>query len=675
MIDATRKTVGAATVLAVFAMGTGLAAAAESRTYIVEAATDAQASQSVLDVGGRVRDRLPIIGAVGAELTDRQYRELHRRAGLRIYENRTVASEAFSSGSSSGNTSTSGTSSSRTSSNTTNSSSSSKTTSSTSNTSSSGTSTSSKTGSTNTTSSAKVVASPTTGSSSTTASGTSSSGTTSGSGSSTISNALSSLASSIVDAYSQKVSLVSGTSPQVASFLYDPNYTTLVGADTLHTAGTTGSGITIAVLDSGLWKNPADNWGSRVLASVDFVDGANGAAFTGDNNGHGTHVTSIAASGRMNIAGEYYGIAPKSNVVSVRAFHDDGSATYLDVIAGLNWIVANKKTYNIRIVNLSFGAPPNSFYWDDPLNQAVMKAWQAGIVVVASAGNSGPTAMSIGVPGNVPYVITAGAFTDNFTPYDATDDKLASFSSTGPTYEGFVKPEVVAPGGHIVASMPSSSYLVTLFGAKMAPYQTLFTMSGTSQAAAVTTGVVALMLQSQPSLTPDQVKCKLMAAARPAVDASGNLAYSVFQQGSGQINATAAVNSTATGCANVGLNVNADLAGTAHFGGPANVDASGNYYVMDMNGSSWGTALGGDGFTWSRSYSGSAGYTWSEGYVWSRGFVWSKAYTWTEGFVWSRSCAWSQGYVWSKSLYWVSGEFSAEGLTAPMDVDPWVDQE
>ncbi|MFK5151175.1 S8 family serine peptidase, partial [Klebsiella pneumoniae] len=89
--------------------------------------------------------------------------------------------------------------------------------------------------------------------------------------------------------------------------------------------------------------------------------------------------------------------------------------------------------------NLSFGAQPQSYYWDDPLNQAVMAAWQAGIVVVSSARNEGPSAMTIDVPGNVPYVVTVGALTDNFTPYDATDDRLASFSSTGPTFEGFVK--------------------------------------------------------------------------------------------------------------------------------------------------------------------------------------------------------------------------------------------
>ena len=162
-----------------------------------------------------------------------------------------------------------------------------------------------------------------------------------------------------------------------------------------------------------------------------------------------------------------------------------------------------------------------------------MAAWRAGIVVVAAAGNEGPNPMTIDVPGNVPYVITVGALTDNYTPYNATDDRLASFSSTGPTFEGFVKPEIVAPGGHIAASMPSSSYLANIDPDSMTRGEQMFTMSGTSQAAAVTSGVVALMLQADPTLTPDTVKCRLLASARPGGDLRRTLAYSVFQQGAG----------------------------------------------------------------------------------------------------------------------------------------------
>ncbi|RPI59115.1 MAG: hypothetical protein EHM50_09730, partial [Lysobacterales bacterium] len=271
--------------------------------------------------------------------------------------------------------------------------------------------------------------------------------------------------------------------------IYETNYPAMIGADELHCRGLTGRGVTIAVLDTGLWRDTFQFYGTRILAAVDVTYGGR-APVNGDPYGHGTHVTSIAASGAQALNGAYQGIAPQANLVVVRAFDGTGAGSYVDVIAGLNWIVQNRTRHKIRVLNLSFGAAPQSFYWDDPLNQAVMAAWRSGIVVVASAGNDGPDPMTVNVPGNVPYVITVGALTDSNTPYDYADDKLASFSSTGPTYEGFVKPELVSPGGHIKASMSSSSYLAYLDPSSVQATQQLFTMSGTSQAAAVTSGVV-----------------------------------------------------------------------------------------------------------------------------------------------------------------------------------------
>ena len=144
------------------------------------------------------------------------------------------------------------------------------------------------------------------------------------------------------------------------------------------------------MLDSGLWQDVAQNYGTRMLATIDVINGGSGPV-TGDPYGHGTHVTSIAAGGAQNIAGQYLSIAPQANLVMVRAFNGTGGGRYVDVIAGINWIVANRQKYNIRVLNLSFGATPESYYWDDPLDQAVMAAWQAGIVVVAAAGNEGPS--------------------------------------------------------------------------------------------------------------------------------------------------------------------------------------------------------------------------------------------------------------------------------------------
>jgi serine protease AprX len=462
-----------------------------------------------------------------------------------------------------------------------------------------------------------------------------------------------------------------GTGENTPTLLYQTNYPMLVGADTLQQAGITGRGVTIAMLDSGLWQALNQNYGGRVLATIDVTNGGSGPV-TGDPYGHGTHITSIAAGGAVNLSGNYLSIAPQANLVIVRAFNGTGGGRYIDVISGLNWIVANRAKYNIRVINLSFGAPPESYYWNDPLNQAVMAAWQAGIVVVVAAGNEGPAAMTIDVPGNVPYVITTGALTDNYTPYNLSDDRLASFSSAGPTYEGFIKPEIISPGGHMVASMSSQSYLANIDPGSMAPTAEMFTMSGTSMAAAVTTGVVALMLQSDPALAPNDVKCRLLASARPAVTSSGTLAYSVFQQGAGLINAVSAVNSSATGCANRGLNIAADLAGTQHFGGPANEDAQGNYYVMNMQGSSWGGSQPNDGYYWSTAYNGSQGYTWSEGYAWSQTYPWNQAYTWSSSYLWSKGYTWSSGYLWSKSASWWSSSTSPSGSATPASIESWV---
>ena len=209
----------------------------------------------------------------------------------------------------------------------------------------------------------------------------------------------------------------------------------------------------------------------------------------------------------------YFGIAPNANLVSVRAFDANGQGTYASVIRGIDWIVSHRGAYGIRVLNLSLGARPQSRYWEDPLNRAVMRAWQQGIVVVASAGNTGPGPQTITVPGNVPYVITVGAMTDHYTPADPRDDRLTTFSAAGPTYEGFVKPDVVAPGGHVWSLLPTYSSIAQAHPA----YQNsgdYFTMSGTSQAAAVVSGVVALLLQAEPGLSPDEVKCRLMASAR-----------------------------------------------------------------------------------------------------------------------------------------------------------------
>ena len=177
----------------------------------------------------------------------------------------------------------------------------------------------------------------------------------------------------------------------------------------LHKAGIKGGGIGVAVIDTGYWKldslDKDSQGGGRIDAQFNAISNTMDSQYFGvstDTFGHGTHVTSLIASSRKTSSGTFFGVAPDARLVSVKAFGDDGNGSYATVIRGIDWVVTNKTQYNIRVLNLSLGAPAHSRYWDDPLNKAVMRAWQSGIVVVVSAGNSGPLPQTVGVPGNVP---------------------------------------------------------------------------------------------------------------------------------------------------------------------------------------------------------------------------------------------------------------------------------
>ncbi|MCZ6912150.1 MAG: S8 family serine peptidase, partial [Proteobacteria bacterium] len=325
----------------------------------------------------------------------------------------------------------------------------------------------------------------------------------------------------------------------------------------------------------------------------------------------------------------------------------------------------------IRILNLSFGASPASHYWDDPVNQAVMAVWKKGIIVVVAAGNGGPGPMTVGVPANVPYVITVGAMTDNYTPDDRSDDRLATFSAAGPTVEGFVKPELVAPGGHMLGQMPPYAWLPLDHPKYVQQVNHDFTMSGTSQAAAVVSGVLALMLEKEPSLKPDEAKCRVMASARRALRDDGTPAYSLFQQGAGLVDAVAAVKESVVDCANRGLNIKDDLAGDKHYAGPSGVDEKGTYYLVDRK----GKRLSGPGFEWTQ------GSLWRNGTLWPEGSLWNDGALWNQGVAWNgknssiTGSLWNQGSVWPEGSLWPEGAVWPEGLTRAISTSAWVDTE
>ena len=360
-------------------------------------------------------------------------------------------------------------------------------------------------------------------------------------------------------------------------------YNTVAEINAFHHQGITGKGVTVAVIDSGLWVHDAlenDTQGkNRVLARYDARTATTGHDVI-DESGHGTHMTSIIAhSGKTmhqgHPTGAYKGVAPDANLVSVKVLDRGGFAHVLEIVSGIQWVVDNREKYNIRVLNFSMAQTPRWPYWEDPVNQAAMRAWMDGIAVVAAAGNEGPDPMTIGSPGNQPHIITVGAVTDSWTPNTRDDDYIPDFSSRGPTLAGHVKPDIVALGGHMTGLICPESDLAT-----EQPEDILrsgeFVSTGSSQATALVSGILALLLQLEPDLTPDELKCKLITSAEPAINSDGLLAYSPFEQGYGYLSATRAVTLGETRCGDTDLTATATIENEEDLYGPAIIDDDGN---------------------------------------------------------------------------------------------------
>jgi subtilisin family serine protease len=275
-------------------------------------------------------------------------------------------------------------------------------------------------------------------------------------------------------------------------------YPRAVNADRVWQSGPTGAGITVAVLDSGI--NPDGDLtrpNNRLLASVNFAGSRGGLA---DAGGHGTHVAGIAAGNGYNSSGEYVGVAPGANIVDVRVLDRNGNGRISSVVRGIEWVLAHRAQYNIRLINLSLGMQARTSYRLDPLCAAAEIAWLRGVAVVAAAGNGGPDSGSVDSPGTDPYVITVGA-TDDAGTFTVGDDILSSFSAWGTQPGSTPKPDVVAPGRRIVSLRAPGSYLDTHYPERITLAHngsTYFRLSGTSMATAVTTGAAGLLLQNRP---------------------------------------------------------------------------------------------------------------------------------------------------------------------------------
>jgi serine protease AprX len=318
------------------------------------------------------------------------------------------------------------------------------------------------------------------------------------------------------------------------------------------------TGIGIAIIDSGMFSGhelfKKGGVGSRVVANVDFT----GQGRTDDPYGHGTHVASLAAGDWALNGGAEEAPASEANIINLRALNSDGAGTSSTVIAALDWAIANKTAYNIKVINMSLGVMAKDSYKNDPLCLAARRAFNAGIVVVASAGNAGKNANgskvygSVNSPGIEPTVLTVGAVDSKATDY-RSDDGIATYSSRGPgrgyqvvagvkKYDNNMKPDVVAPGNKLLGARAPLNKLLSLnaalglVGSLLTPdNKKLMYLSGTSMSAPVVSGAAAVLLDTNPALTPNMVKAILMYTAQ-------NLnGYNTLEQGAGEINLDGAV--------------------------------------------------------------------------------------------------------------------------------------
>jgi serine protease AprX len=280
----------------------------------------------------------------------------------------------------------------------------------------------------------------------------------------------------------------------------------------------------IAIVDSGL--DPSLDFDRRLVANVNMTQLTPNAP--GDGRGHGTFVAGVASMA-----------APTAKLVSLDVMDDSGKAMTSDVIAAADWILQNKARYRIRVANFSLHAARPSSFRDDPLNRAVERLWNAGVVVVASAGNYRTTAGPSGVPfspANDPFVITVGA-SDLGTRPGSSDDFDAPWSAYGRTADGFLKPDLAAPGRKIVGLIPAGSTMAKEHPDRLVD-QLFMRMSGTSFSAPIVAGAAAQLLAAHPDWTPDEVKGALMLTAKRAGRAAK------YSLGAGEIDVRAAIRVT-----------------------------------------------------------------------------------------------------------------------------------
>jgi serine protease AprX len=439
----------------------------------------------------------------------------------------------------------------------------------------------------------------------------------------------------------------------------------------------------VAVIDSGINDRHPDlldstETHSRVVYHQDFTGTAstNSSGAHYDLYGHGTHVAGIIGGNGYMSGGRLAGMAPNVNLIDLRVLDANGSGSDSSVIAAIQQAIALQNTYNIQVINLSLGRGVPTGYAQDPLCQAVEAAWKSGIVVVVAAGNYGRLSVNnsngygtVTAPGNDPYVLTVGAMKSMQT-YSRTDDQLASYSSKGPTtYDHVVKPDIMADGNLVVSLAAPGSTLVASYPADLVTgsdgKNDYLTLSGTSMATPAVAGAVALMMQQNSALTPDQVKARLMKTAYkgmptstvawvPHLSQNFTEYYDLFATGAGYLDVQAALANTDLAPVAVGAALSPSAVYNQNTGTVSLVN--GNTVVLP-NSVVWGASvIWGTSVVWGANVSGSS-------VVWGASLPWNSNALSSFSVVWGSSTGTSSAtsVVWGASLLGSNSAFSDAG--------------
>lgn len=287
----------------------------------------------------------------------------------------------------------------------------------------------------------------------------------------------------------------------------------LIHTDYAYRSGLNGQNVTVAVMDTGVVKHP--DFAERIIYFQDFCHGKTGLY---DDNGHGTHVTGIiAGNGKLSADKRgiciYSGIAPMANIIVLKVLDEHGNGSTSKVLEGIDWILKMKDRYQIKLLNISVGMLPSAGKREqEDLLGAVDAIWDEGIMVVAAAGNNGPGENSVTIPGISRKILTVGSCDDE--EKNKAKGLSRGYSGKGPTECCIVKPEILAPGTNITScSRDGIGYEVK---------------SGTSMAAPVVTGTLALVYQKYPYLTPAEMKLRLYERAYPRGEQFGKKGWGMI---------------------------------------------------------------------------------------------------------------------------------------------------